>query len=99
MMRAIDMLKKELTKHDLRELMRKWHFSPEVVKELETKYHGKDQLQERVDQALQLWRSLAAKADRPAGMDQLVHTLHILDMEAISQKLYAMKIYSQAFRF
>ena len=94
--RAFDMLKKELTKHDLRELMRKWRFPPDVVKDLETKYHGKDQLEERNVQALQLWRSRAKEADRPSGMDQLIHLLHILDMEELSQKMYTIKIYSQA---
>lgn len=96
--RAFDVLKKELTKHDLRELMRKWSFSPDDVKELETKYHGKDQLEERINQALELWRSRTMEADRPAGMDQIVHLLHILDMEALSQKIYAIKVYSQALR-
>ena len=45
--KAFDVMKSAFNKHELRHLMNKFRFPEEKVQELETTYHGKDQLVNR----------------------------------------------------
>ena len=45
--KAFDGMKTAFNKHELRHVMNKFHFPEEKVQELETTYHGKDQLVNR----------------------------------------------------
>ena len=88
-------LKDELSKTDLRALLKKLKVPEDKVMELEQKYAGRDQLPERVLQGLRFWRQHFGPS---ATINELVRITHIINFEAISVKLNAMKIFAQRLR-
>ena len=93
LLKAFDVVKPALNKHELRSLMRKFRFADEKIKELETTYHGKSMLAERVYRVLLHWQQTT---DANASIDALIHTLHIMGIEALAQKLTELKICAHA---
>ena len=94
-MRAFNIVREHLNKHEIRYLMRKFRFPEEKITDLEATYHGKENLKDRVFHAMLYWREMAGVE---ASMDELIRVLHIVGMEALSQKLRALKVCSQALR-
>ena len=92
---AFETMKTALTKHELRYLMKKFSFPEEKSQELESTYHGKDKLQDRVVHAMQFWKEYKGAQ---ATIEELIRILHIVNLEELSQKLKALNIYSQALK-
>jgi hypothetical protein len=84
-----------MDKHELRHLMNKFKFPEDNMQELEAKYHGNANLKDRIYNAMLFWREFSGK---DATVDELIRITHIVGFENVSEKLYAMKIYSQAVR-
>lgn len=93
--RVFEVLKTSLSKHDLRYLMKKFRFPDDKVQELETVFHGKDQLEDRVYHAFLYWREVRGPM---ASLDELIRVLHITNMEELSQQIKTIKVYSQALK-
>ena len=93
--RVFEAMKTSMNKHELRYLMKKLRFPEEKIQDLETTFHGKEKLPERIVNAMQFWREYKGSL---ATLSELIRILHIINMESLSQKLKAMQIYSQALR-
>ena len=85
-----------LSKNDIRYLMKKFRFPDDTMAELDTKYHGKDNLKDKIYHAMLFWKSFKGQQ---ATLSELIRILHIVGLDELSEKLRAMKIYSQALRF
>ena len=90
-----EVVKVALSKHELRYLQKKFKFPDEKIKELDDVYHGKDKLQERIVASFVFWREFNGSL---ASLDELIRILHIVNMEDLSQKLKAMKLFSQVMK-
>ena len=95
MLKMFDLMTHNMDKHELRYLMRKFRFPTEKMEELEATYHGKDNLKERIYNAMLAWKEL--KGPQASG-EELIRILHIIGLEDLSQKLHAVRIYSQVMK-
>ena len=73
--------------------MRKLAFPEDKCQELEKSYHGKEKLPDRIYHAFQYWRQSRGSQ---ATIDSLIWLFHIINMEDVSQKIRALKLYAQA---
>ena len=96
MQRVFEMMKANLNKHELRYLLKKIRVPEDDIQELEQTHSGKDKLQDRIYNGFMLWRE---QKGSQANLDELIHVLHIVNMDELSQKVKAIKVYSQAMRF
>ena len=95
MERMFAAMKNDLSKTDLRALLKKLKLPEEKIQELEQRFPGRDQLPERVVQGLRFWRQHYGPS---ATINELVRITHIINFESISVKLNAMKVYAQRLR-
>ena len=95
MERVFEMMKTNLNKHEFRYLLKKLWVPEDSIRELELTYHGKDKLQERIINGFRLWRQL--KGFR-ANLEELIRILHTVNLEELSQKVKAVKVYAEALR-
>ena len=88
-------MKDELSKTDLRALLKKLKVPEDNIMELEQKFPGRELLPERVVQGLRFWRQYFGPS---ATINELVRITHIINFENISVKLNAMKVFAQRLR-
>lgn len=75
--------------------MKKWGFPAEKMAELEQHFHGNAKLKERIYHALLFWKEFKGTM---ATAEELVRIFHLIGITKLSNKLRAMKIYSQALK-
>merc|ERR1719422_609893 len=92
MERMFQSLKDELSKTELRSLLKKLKVPEAAIMDLEQRLPARDQLPERVLQGLRFWRQHFGPT---ASINELIRITHIINFEALSIKLNAMKVYSQ----
>ena len=90
-----EVLSQTLNKQELRYLLRKLKVPDDKIQELETEYHGRERLKDRIYNSLIAWKECRPKN---ATAEELVRILHITGMEETSEKLKAVRVYSQAHR-
>ena len=88
-------MSQNLTKHELRHVMRKIDLGEEKITEIESKFPGKDNLAARVVEAMQEWKG---QQGVKATADVIIKMLHVVNMDTLSENVKAMKMYSQAIR-
>ena len=96
MERMINGMKDDLSKTDLRALLKKLKLPDDKIMDLESKFPGRDQLPQRVVEGLRFWRQYFGPS---ATINELIRITHIMNFENISLKLNAMKVYAQRLRF
>lgn len=88
-------MKDAVGKNQLRALMHKFRFPEQKMQELEAAFHGRDRLPERVLGTMHFWREFCGPR---ATLSELIRTLRLMQMEALSQRLRAMQVCAQALR-
>ena len=95
MQRMVEAIGPLLTKNDLRYLMKKFQLSGEKITELEQKYHGKENLSNRISAAVQYWREFG---NIKATTGELIRILHLIGYRQLSHLLINMKTMAQRVR-
>lgn len=95
MLRMFEAMKFALNKNELRYLMKKFRFPDEKMMELEQTYHGKEQLPQRVYEAMLFWKEFKGPQ---ATADELIRILHLVGYQQLSTVLRNIKIMAQRLR-
>lgn len=93
--RMFESMKNDLTKIELRQLLKKLKLPEDYIYELEQRFPGREQLPQRTVAGLRYWKSYFGPA---ANMDELIRITHIINFDRISSKLKVLKFYAQRMR-
>jgi hypothetical protein len=94
-MQMFESMKTVLNKNELRYLMKRSRFPDDKIIELEQRYHGRDNLPQRVYAAMLVWKELKGPK---ATVDELIRSIHLMGFHQLANNLKKIKIMSQRLR-
>ncbi|CAD5118765.1 DgyrCDS7441 [Dimorphilus gyrociliatus] len=96
LLRAFELLKDKMNKHELRYLAHKFRLPEVEVTAIEKKHNAKQELHQRVLAILHLWRQ---ENGEEANVERLIHILYIIGLEEAAELIRANLIYTQIVKF